>query len=76
MKVVRFFPVEGLLYDKLPINKTVLNLVFFIMSGGEIPPIKIQKTKDGWKVNDGRHRLAAYKLLGMAIISCVCSVDG
>lgn len=51
-------------YDKLPINQAVLDLVFFIMSGGVIPPVKIRKAENGWELSDGRHRLAAHKLLG------------
>jgi len=50
--------------DKLPINKSVLDLVFFILSGGVIPPIKLKMGADGWILTDGRHRVCAYKLLG------------
>ena len=55
--------------DKLPINKSVLDLVFFIMSGGIVPPIKLKKGKDGWLLSDGRHRMCAYKLLGYTKIN-------
>lgn len=68
MREIDFVYIEGILFDKLPMNKSVLDLVFFIMSGGEIPPIKLTKTKDGYKLKDGRHRLAAYKLLGKKLI--------
>ena len=68
MRKTDFVYIEGLQWDNLPINKTVLDLVFFIMSGGEIGPIKLIKTENGYKVKDGRHRIAAYKLLGKKII--------
>ena len=65
MRIVKLVNIEGLLFDKLPINPEVLELVYFILSGGEIPPIKIKLSSNGWFVSDGRHRLAAYKLLGI-----------
>jgi len=68
MRKTDFVYIEGLQWDKLPMNKTVLDLVFFIMSGGEIKPIKIIKFKNGYKVKDGRHRIAACKLLGKKVI--------
>ena len=68
MRKKDFVYIEGLQWDKLPINKTVLDLVFFIMSGGEIEPIKLIKTETGWFVKDGRHRIAAYKLLNKKLI--------
>ena len=55
--------------DKLPINKSVLDLVFFILSGGIIPPVKLSKGLNGWILEDGRHRLAACKLLGYTQIN-------
>jgi hypothetical protein len=58
--------IESIFWDKLPINPSVLNLVFFIKSGGEIPPIHLQVSSvGGYKLRDGRHRVAAYKLLGI-----------
>ena len=64
MKVVTEINISGILYDKLPMNRQVLDIVFFIMSGGELPPVKLEKTENGWLLKDGRHRLAAHKLLG------------
>jgi hypothetical protein len=68
MRKISYVYIEGILFDKLPINKTTLDLVFFLMSGGDISPIKLEKTKNGYKVLDGRHRLAAFKLLGEKMI--------
>ncbi len=61
--------IESIFWDKIPINPSVLRLVDFIRSGGEIPPIHLQKSdKGGYKLRDGRHRVAAYKLLGYKTI--------
>ena len=69
MRVIENVHIEGLIYDELPYNRDVLDIVFFIMYGGVIPPIKLQKTGRGWKIKDGRHRIAACKLLGLKTIS-------
>ncbi len=68
MRKIEFVYIEGLQWDNLPINKKTLDLVFFIMSGGEIKPIKLIRSENGYKVADGRHRIAAYKLLGNKLI--------
>ena len=68
MRKTNYVFIEGILFDKLPMNKSVLDLVFFILSGGDIPPIKLVKTEFGYKLSDGRHRLAAAKLLGYDVI--------
>jgi len=66
MKHTEHILIESILIDKLPINPTVLSLVYFILSGGIIPPIKLQICSDGgYKLKDGRHRVCAYKLLGI-----------
>lgn len=67
--MIQYIKIESILIDKLPYNKSVLNLVFFLMSGGEIPPIHLQKSPNGgYKLRDGRHRVGAYKLLGFTEI--------
>lgn len=69
MKITKGILIESILIDKLPINPTVLSLVFFIKSGGEIPPIHLQVSiNGGYKLKDGRHRVCAYKLLGIKTI--------
>lgn len=74
MKVTRDVLIESILIDKLPINPTVMALVYFILSGGNIPPIKLQKSKEGgFKLKDGRHRVCAYKLLGIKNIKAIFS---
>lgn len=66
MKETRLIKIESILWDKLPINPSVLELVDFLRDGGEVPPIKLQSsTEGGCKLRDGRHRVAAFKLLGI-----------
>lgn len=61
--------IESIYWDKLPINPTVLSLVDFLRSGGKVPPIHLQKgSEGGYKLRDGRHRVAAFKLLGLKTI--------
>ena len=69
MRVTELVQITTIQYDKLPINKSVLDLVFFILSGGIIPPVKLKASSDGWFLTDGRHRIAAYKLLGYTKIN-------
>ncbi len=64
MRKIEQIKVESLVTDKLPLNPSVRDLMFFILSGGQVPPIHVQKVANGWRVRDGRHRVAAYKLLG------------
>lgn len=69
MKNIKIIRVESILIDKLPINKSVLNLVWFILSGGVIPPIHVEISPNGgYKIKDGRHRVCAFKLLGYSNI--------
>jgi len=68
MRKIELVNIEGLKWDHLPINKQTLDLVFFLMSGGNVPAIKLEKIKHGYKIKDGRHRIAAYKLLGRKLI--------
>lgn len=66
--------VRNIIVDKYPINKATLDLVFYLMSGGEVPAIKLQKLDCGqYKIKDGRHRVTAFKLLGWDIIKAKCS---
>jgi len=76
MKNIKDILIESILIDKLPINPTVLSLVYFILSGGEIPPIKLQLCANGgYKLKDGRHRVCAYKLLGYKSIKATFKIQ-
>lgn len=49
----------------IPLTPATLSLTKFIGGGGQVTPINLQYMGDGsYSVKDGRHRLAAYKLLG------------
>ena len=75
MKITKDILIESILIDKLPINPSVMSLVFFIMSGGDIPPVKLQVSSNGgYKLRDGRHRICAYKLLGIKSIQAKFSI--
>lgn len=75
MKVIREILIESILIDKLPINPAVLDLVDFLRNGGEIPPIKLQVSSEGgYKLKDGRHRVCAYKLLGINTIKAKINI--
>jgi ParB-like chromosome segregation protein Spo0J len=75
VKEVRLIKIESILWDKLPINPSVLELVDFLRGGGKIPPIKLQLSSDGgYKLKDGRHRVAAFKLLGIREIEAKFSI--
>jgi ParB-like chromosome segregation protein Spo0J len=75
VKEIRLIKIESILWDKLPINPSVLELVDFLREGGKIPPIKLQScSKGGYKLRDGRHRIAAFKLLGIKEIEARFSV--
>jgi hypothetical protein len=64
--------VESILVDNLPVNKKTFDLAMFIYQGGEIPPIRLEKSSlGGYKIKDGRHRVCAYKLLGFTEIEAI-----
>ena len=54
--------------DKHPLNPTTLNLIDFIRVYGisNLPPIRVKMSDDGvYIIKDGRHRVTAFKLLGI-----------
>jgi uncharacterized ParB-like nuclease family protein len=64
MRITEEIPITSIVCNDVPCNFSVLSLVFFLLGGGEIPPIHVQKSSNGYLLLDGRHRYAAYKLLG------------
>lgn len=47
------------------LTPAVLAIVDHLRRNGTVPPIKVEEKGDGnYRIKDGRHRLAAYKLLG------------
>ena len=63
------FDISLIKVDRYPMNIKTLNLIDYIRNGGEIPPIKVVKLpKGGYMIKDGRHRLLAYRMLGLSKI--------
>ncbi len=55
--------------DRYPMNRRTLDLIDYLRDGGSVPPIKITKHPlGGFMIKDGRHRLLAHKMLGLAKI--------
>lgn len=56
--------------DRYPMNPKTLDLIKFLQNGGTVPPIKVAKLKSGgFIIRDGRHRILAYKMLGISKIN-------
>ena len=69
MRLTKLIPISLIKMDRYPINRSTLKLIDYIRTGGEIPPIKIVKLKNGnYEIRDGRHRVTAYKMLGIELI--------
>ncbi len=70
MRIIKEIPIHNIKVDRFSISPETLSLVDFIRSGGEVPAIKIQKLDGRYILKDGRHRITAYKLLGIKTIKC------
>ncbi len=58
-------PIGAIVMDRYPLNESTLRLIFYLMSGGQVPPIKVSTLGNGqFRIKDGRHRVTAFKLLG------------
>ncbi len=69
-RVVFELPLEALYVDHLPINPDTFLLAKHLWARGEIPPIKVHCDPHGrYRVTDGRHRVAAAKLVGFTHLS-------
>lgn len=67
-RVRRLLPLSCLECDRIPFGR-VLELVRFLEGGGKVPPIRVMLAPQGrWRVKDGRHRYAAFKLLGIKLV--------
>lgn len=63
MRVIMDIPVQNIKTQrKAPMNLKTLRFAMSLLRGSLFPPIKVRKTRDGFEITDGRHRLAAYKL--------------
>ena len=62
-------PISSIAMDRYPLNPSTLSLIEYLKKGGEVPPIKVAKLKNGnYRILDGRHRVTASKLLGRKLI--------
>ena len=62
---IESIPVALIDSTNIPINKKALIFALEMKVGNSIfPPVKVERTSNGrFKLRDGRHRLAAHKLL-------------
>jgi ParB-like chromosome segregation protein Spo0J len=75
MRIIRDVNVSSIKMDRYPLNKSTLNLIKYLESGGSVPPIKIATLKKGnYLIRDGRHRITAFKLLGWEKIEAKFSI--
>jgi len=54
--------------DRYPLNPSTLSLIDFIREHGieGLPPIRVKLNENGvYMIKDGRHRVTAFKLLGI-----------
>lgn len=76
MRVERLIPVAQIVWDRLPLNPSTLDLVRYLDAGGAVPAIKVRALLDGrYEIRDGRHRLLAHKLLGRTHILAKWGAD-
>ena len=68
-RIIRDIPVSAIAMDRHPLNPSTLSLVEYLAAGGSVPPIHVAKTRSGYQICDGRHRVTASKLLGREMIS-------
>lgn len=66
MRIIKLINISEIIVDRYSISPETLNIVDFIRGGGIVPPIKVQMFGSGqYKLKDGRHRVTAFKLLGI-----------
>jgi len=61
-------PVAAIKIDRWPHGPRALEYANLLITGVELPPIKVHFRDGHWRVGDGRHRLLAHKLVGKDII--------
>tara|TARA_R110000796_G_scaffold154621_1_gene271313 strand:- start:2317 stop:2559 length:243 start_codon:yes stop_codon:yes gene_type:complete len=70
MRVIQFINTINIIVDNYSISPQTFDLASKIKSGQinieELPPIKLVSHMDGsYRLKDGRHRITAFKLLGI-----------
>ena len=76
MRVTQTVRVEQIEYRKrLPLNVKVLRFAIMLASGYRFPPLSVERIAGGkFKLHDGRHRLAAHKLVGAKDVRVYISI--
>lgn len=75
MKIIREIPVEAVGMDRMPLNPKVLMYALAMIRGDKFPPIRValRTTRGGWEIRDGRHRVAAARLIAKGTIKAAFS---
>ena len=61
-------PIDSIDVDRIPLQHRVVDLARAMVRGEKMPPIHVALTDTGFVVCDGRHTLAAARLLGRRTI--------
>ena len=64
----KFINICNIKVDRYPLNPSTLSLIHFLEENGieELPPIRVRLESNGqYMIKDGRHRVTAFKLLGI-----------
>lgn len=66
MRVTKYIPVFQIDMDSYPMNPSTLSLIDYIREGNEVNAIEVSSLSNGrFRIKDGRHRVLAYKMLGL-----------
>lgn len=66
MRIIKYIDISQIIIDHYPMNPSTLALIEYLVVGGKIPPIKVTRLQNGrFQIRNGRHRILAYKLLGL-----------
>jgi len=74
VRVTMSVPINNIIVEREPIGPDTLALVDYLRAEDEgprsVPPVHLQPTGNGqYRICDGRHRVLAYKLLGLTAIT-------
>lgn len=74
MTEIKRIQIENIVGARIPLGPQVLAIVDHLRANGTVPPIKVECEGGGnLRIKDGRHRVAAYKLLGRTSIKAFVS---
>lgn len=76
MRSIIEVPLNNLRVDRTPLNPKVFMYATAMMQGAVFPPIRVARRGCGsWEIRDGRHRVAAARLMARGKIRARCA-DG